>query len=104
MYHPPAAQPPVATHDTESVPAFSRLFKAAVPGTSMAFPHRPSASVTTNACWPERSVYQPPAAQLPTEHDTELIWAWAFPLFRAAVPGTSMAFPHRPFASVTTNA
>src|SRR5258708_282067 len=49
------------------------LFRAAVPGTSIALRHRPPASVTTNACsWPQPTPYSPPAPQPPAApHDTE---------------------------------
>ena len=62
------------------------------------------ALVTTNASWPELSLYSPPALQVPAgEHDTELTtarWLW----LRAAVPGTSLALPQVPCTWLTTNA
>src|SRR6266700_1115482 len=72
------------------------LFRAAVPGTSIALRHRPPASLTTNACsWP-KARYCPPAAQPPAAaHDTERMAA-APPLFRAAMPGTSIALSQPP--------
>jgi hypothetical protein len=40
---------------------------------------------------------------LPAElHDTELIWA-SPPAFKIPKPGTSLAWPQRPFRSLTTN-
>src|SRR5215469_11153856 len=73
------------------------VFTAAVPGTSIAFRHRPLASVTTNAGkWWCKALYPPPAAQPPAAaHDTELMKA-APPVFRAAVPGTSIALSQPP--------
>src|SRR6266568_5140904 len=72
------------------------LFRAAVPGTSIALRHRPPASLTTNACsWP-KARYCPPAAQPPAAaHDTERMAANP-PLFRAAMPGTSIALSQPP--------
>ena len=75
-----------------------------MPGISMAVPQRPFRSLTINAwrLW-ELSRYQPPAAQFPAlGHDTELTWGYP-PVFNWAVPGISMAVPHRPFRSPATN-
>src|SRR5215470_11043821 len=73
------------------------VFTAAVPGTSIALRHRPPASLTTNAGkWWCKALYCPPAAQPPAAaHDTERIAA-SPPLFRAAVPGTSIALSQPP--------
>src|SRR5215469_16333759 len=73
------------------------VFTAAVPGTSIAFRHRPLASVTTNAGkWWCNALYCPPAAQPPAAaQDTERMAA-APPVFRAAVPGTSIALSQPP--------
>src|SRR5215467_8755351 len=73
------------------------VFTAAVPGTSIALRHRPPASVTTNAGkWWCNALYCPPAAQLPAAaHDTERTSATP-PVFRAAVPGTSIALSQPP--------
>ena len=80
----------------------------------MALAQWPFFSLTTNAwqfcglllpCshWLEPRAYSPPAAQLPADaHDTDKTLAVPPPL-RAAVPGTSMAWPHRPFRSAATN-
>src|SRR4051812_47320363 len=78
-------------------------FRAAVPGTSTALPQVPFTWFTTNACCPELSLYQPPALQFPAEAQ-DIDSTPAFPLFKAAVPGTSTALPQVPFTWFTTNA
>ena len=104
-YDPPALHWPAAAHDTDPIFADPPLFRAAVPGTWIAVPHRPRVSPATNAwTWPTRSVYDPPALQAPAAaQDTDATLADP-PLLRAAVPGTSIARPHRPRAWLTTNA
>jgi hypothetical protein len=63
--------------------------RAAIPGTSSAWPQVPPTWLTTGAG-------SPPALQLPAEaHDTDLILALP-PALSAAVPGTSFAFPQVP--------
>src|SRR5215472_9060345 len=84
-------------HETDRTAANPRLFSAPRPGTSIALPHTPCRSLTTNA-WslPKPSPYSPPAAQLPADgHDTENVPA-APPLFRAPRPGTSIALLQTP--------
>ena len=75
-----------------------------MPGTSSALPHVPAASSTTNAWWPELSLYVPAAAQLPADaHESEVTEA-SPPTLSEAVPGTFLALPQVPAVSSTTNA
>src|SRR5215472_3842493 len=71
---PPAAQAPASAQDTARTLALPPLVSG-VPGTSRGAPMVPFASLTTNACSLVTAdpVNQPPAAQLPCAHDTELI-------------------------------
>jgi hypothetical protein len=65
---PPALQLPAEAHEIESISAEPPGFRAAVPGTSSAFPQVPLLSSTTKA-WSlsESSEYHPPALQLPAD-------------------------------------
>jgi hypothetical protein len=107
QYRPDSAQSFASARgqDTCSTSASPASVKAKEPGTSIACPHVPLVSLSTNACTsPPLSAKSPPATQFPADaHDTEVTSA-PLPAFRAAVPGTSIAFPQVPLASSTTNA
>src|SRR4051812_12939884 len=69
---------------------------AAMPGTVIALPQRPFASLATKPLPLEPAAVQAPAA----EHETE----FTCPLFNGAMPSTSIALPQLPFVSLTTKA
>src|ERR1700691_5776656 len=102
---PPAPQLPGDGHDTALTSAYAPLFLVGRPGRLVAACHLYPAWLTTKACCaPLRSVKSPPPVQLPAEaHDTALSEEYP-PLFRAASPGSSCAFPQTPPLAVTTNA
>jgi hypothetical protein len=90
---------PADAHDTDPA-AFRPL--AVVPGTAVALPQVPFFSLATSG--PEDASLvilpeNPAAAQLPAEtHETDPKVAGSNP------PGTSIAVPHEPLFSLTTNA
>src|SRR5262249_35095569 len=94
VYDPPALQFRAEAHDTGAPDAFPPGFGAPVRGASAAFPKMLSPCVAPTACWwPEPSVYDPPALQLPARaHDSEATDAFP-PRLSVPVPGSLMALP-----------